>query len=241
MSVAALEAAPGEDGLQELVRCAVLELNSPGHFAAHTPTAGPRWRSDSVYVFAMDLPGGELFTRNPLRELSGSGAPELSPGSSGAFGGRDAVQVGDSFGETFQPCLAPEASTGLASPKLAFLKRVEIQGYPMLVGAGYHPSPLVRSDPTGGSPDKPTDQDPQGGPKASAGRGAKPLYWQVPTVLNPYLSRGTKEAEVASLAIEPLVEHNPKGEPVPALARQIPSLENGGVSPDRTRITWQLP
>ena len=79
---------------------------------------------------------------------------------------------------------------------------------------------------------------------ALAERGAdgevKIIYWQAPSILNPYLSSGTKDIESASLVIEPLGRYDEKGNLVPYLAAEIPTLENGGVSEDLTTITWKL-
>ncbi|MGB0496903.1 MAG: peptide ABC transporter substrate-binding protein [Rubricella sp.] len=66
------------------------------------------------------------------------------------------------------------------------------------------------------------------------------IYWQAPSLLNPYLSGGTKELEAASLVIEPLARYNENGEMVPWLVDEIPTVENGGVSEDLTQITWVL-
>ncbi|SEF46253.1 peptide ABC transporter substrate-binding protein [Jhaorihella thermophila] len=81
-------------------------------------------------------------------------------------------------------------------------------------------------------------------PAAFAGRGTdgevKILYWQAPSILNPYLSGGTKDVESASMIIEPLARYDEKGNMVPFLAQEIPTLENGGVSEDLTTITWKL-
>ena len=66
------------------------------------------------------------------------------------------------------------------------------------------------------------------------------LYWQAPSLMNPYLSGGTKEIEVSSLVIEPLAGYDEKGVMFPRLAAEIPTVENGGVSADLTTITWKL-
>ncbi|MEM8741570.1 MAG: peptide ABC transporter substrate-binding protein [Pseudomonadota bacterium] len=66
------------------------------------------------------------------------------------------------------------------------------------------------------------------------------IYWQAVSILNPYLSGGTKDVESSSLVIEPLARYNEKGEMVPWLAAEIPTVENGGVSEDLTTITWTL-
>jgi peptide/nickel transport system substrate-binding protein len=66
------------------------------------------------------------------------------------------------------------------------------------------------------------------------------IYWQAPSIMNPYLSGGTKEIEAASLVIEPLGRYNTKGEMVPYLAEEIPTVTNGGVAEDLTSITWKI-
>lgn len=66
------------------------------------------------------------------------------------------------------------------------------------------------------------------------------LYWQAPSILNPYLSGGTKDLEAASLILEPLARYDETGRMVPWLAERIPTIENGGVSGDMTAITWTL-
>ncbi|HQY44762.1 MAG TPA: peptide ABC transporter substrate-binding protein [Paracoccaceae bacterium] len=66
------------------------------------------------------------------------------------------------------------------------------------------------------------------------------LYWQAPSILNPYLSSGTKDVESASLILEGMGGFNEKGEVIARLAESVPTVENGGVSADLTQITWKL-
>ncbi len=66
------------------------------------------------------------------------------------------------------------------------------------------------------------------------------IYWQAPSILNPFLSGGTKDVESASMIIEPLARYNEKGELVPWLVDEIPTVANGGVSEDLTSITWKI-
>ena len=81
-------------------------------------------------------------------------------------------------------------------------------------------------------------------PAAFADRGADGqvniIYWQAPSILNPFLSGGTKDIESASLVIEPLARYNSSGEMVPWLAEGVPTVANGGVSEDLTTITWKI-
>ena len=66
------------------------------------------------------------------------------------------------------------------------------------------------------------------------------IYWQAPSILNPYLSGGTKDIESASMIIEPLARYNSVGELVPWLVNEVPTVANGGVSADLTSITWNI-
>ncbi len=79
---------------------------------------------------------------------------------------------------------------------------------------------------------------------AAAERGTdgdlKMLYWQAPSLLNPYLSGGTKDTHAASLILEPLARYDENGDMVPWLAAEIPTLDNGGVAQDLMSITWTL-
>jgi peptide/nickel transport system substrate-binding protein len=68
----------------------------------------------------------------------------------------------------------------------------------------------------------------------------KIIYWQAPSILNPYLSNGTKDIESSSLIIEPLARYNQDGVIVPYLVTSIPTTKNGGVSADLKTITWNL-
>ncbi len=81
-------------------------------------------------------------------------------------------------------------------------------------------------------------------PSAQAERGSDGqvniLYWQAISIMNPFLSSGTKDIEAASLVIEPLARFNETGDLVPFIAESIPTLENGGISKDLMSITWKV-
>ena len=66
------------------------------------------------------------------------------------------------------------------------------------------------------------------------------IYWQAASILNPYLSGGTKDVEAASMIIEPLARYDETGAIVPLLVTEVPTVENGGVSEDLTTITWHI-
>lgn len=85
---------------------------------------------------------------------------------------------------------------------------------------------------------------PASGLPAEPGRGTDGtvtlVYWQEISILNPYLASGTKDFHGASLILEPLLEFNQDSELVPALAIEVPTVENGGVSEDLMSITYKL-
>jgi peptide/nickel transport system substrate-binding protein len=68
----------------------------------------------------------------------------------------------------------------------------------------------------------------------------KLLYWQAPTILNPHLSTGFKDAEASRITLEPLASFDNDGNLIPFLAAEIPTKENGGVAADGKSVTWKL-
>ena len=206
-----LNADPSDEGLQEFVRCAALELEANGYFASISLSADARWTHKSIYVFGVDRHGKTLFSGDSSRDEWSYADSELT-----SLSDRDDLSVAQAFGETFLYYRSLNPATQTKRRKVIFVKRVVSYGLPILVGAGYYLD------------------------RAGEGGTATLRYWQAPTILNPYLARGTKEAEGASLVIEPLAEYDPDGKLVPVLADKVPTLANGGVSADRTRITWTL-
>ena len=66
------------------------------------------------------------------------------------------------------------------------------------------------------------------------------IYWQAVSILNPFLSGGTKDVDASNLILEPLARYDQDGNMVPWLAAEIPTVANGGVSEDLTSITWHI-
>ena len=81
-------------------------------------------------------------------------------------------------------------------------------------------------------------------PAAFAERGTdgevKLTFPQAVSIMNPYLSGGTKDVYASSLVLEPLAGLDPQGVLIPKLVTEIPTLDNGGISADMTSITWKL-
>lgn len=68
----------------------------------------------------------------------------------------------------------------------------------------------------------------------------KLTFPQAVSIMNPYLSSGTKDIYASSMVIEPLAGYDNNGVLIARLAAEIPSVENGGISEDLTTITWKL-
>jgi peptide/nickel transport system substrate-binding protein len=68
----------------------------------------------------------------------------------------------------------------------------------------------------------------------------KVLWWQAPTLLNPHFATGTKDQDATRIFYEPLAGYDPDGNIVPALAVEVPSVDNGGLAKDGTWVIWRL-
>ena len=139
VNAAALGASPSDEALREFVRCAAMEVEQKGYAAKEEIETAPRWRDGSTYVFVLDMMGNQVMSGNPLRvdrepihEWAGR-SPHTDQ-----FGGRDMIDVGGTFGETYLYYRAYDPMTWGYRPKTAFLKRVVAHGVPVLVGAGYY-------------------------------------------------------------------------------------------------------
>ena len=85
-----------------------------------------------------------------------------------------------------------------------------------------------------------TTDPPDDGAMAGQGGELLLLQWQAPSQANTMLSSGTKDLLAGSIVLEPLAQITPDGALVPALATEIPTVENGGVAADFSSITWTL-
>jgi peptide/nickel transport system substrate-binding protein len=87
--------------------------------------------------------------------------------------------------------------------------------------------------------------------KIASESGGKRHSWTEPGVLrvavqgdvkslNPLLNSNTTDGFIANLMFEPLLSADRKGNPVPMLSTNVPTLENGGVSRDGLTVTYHL-
>ena len=135
-----LDTAPADETLAQFVRCAAMVVERKGFFGV-AELMTERWRNGSVYVFGVDAGSGvQLFTTSPAT-VDGmqlmEGLDDRDP--TGQFGGRDAPAVGAAFDEAFLYYDGFNPATGMTQGKVTFVKKVIVQGTPVLVGAGYYP------------------------------------------------------------------------------------------------------
>jgi peptide/nickel transport system substrate-binding protein len=76
--------------------------------------------------------------------------------------------------------------------------------------------------------------------KRGGGGALKVLWWQGTTLLQPHFANGTKDQEGARIFYESLAVWDNDGNLVPILAAEIPTRDNGGLSPDGKSVTWKL-
>jgi peptide/nickel transport system substrate-binding protein len=107
------------------------------------------------------------------------------------------------------------------------------------------PSPTAAAaKPATESAQKPAEKAPaavsgqSGGPKR--GGTVRVGISQEPIILNPILGSQTVNTVVASNMIEGLLQVGPDGNYQPALAAEVPTTTNGGVSADGLTIRWKL-
>ncbi len=94
--------------------------------------------------------------------------------------------------------------------------------------------------PTSGAPQPPA---PAASPTAAGpkrGGRVTMAMWQSPTTLNGMLNTQTVITEVRDFFAEGLTTVMPDGTRVPLLAKEVPSVQNGGVSADGKTITYKL-
>lgn len=87
----------------------------------------------------------------------------------------------------------------------------------------------------------PASDEPAFEPKHRGGGGQlKMLYWQAPSILNPHMTRGTKDVDASSLFYEQLVYLDADANFVPRLVTEVPTVESGTLDRDGKWVIWKL-
>ena len=142
VSAGALRASPNEGTLREFVRCAAMLLESDGYFAMDMLEGDARWTDGGHYVYVLDMMGNQVMSGSRVR-INGRALHEWGGrGPDNRFDGRDMVDMGSTFGESYLYYQSFNPLMGSVQPKVGFLKRVVAQGVPLLVGSGYYAGPV---------------------------------------------------------------------------------------------------
>ncbi len=93
-----------------------------------------------------------------------------------------------------------------------------------------------------GAPDAPIKLDPgvRAGQTRGEGGQLRILQWQAPTTLSLHAATGKKDKMAASLVSEPLMSYAPDGSLLPRLITVVPSIANGQLAADLSRVTYTL-
>ena len=127
-----LDSDPSNERLKEFVRCAAMELEMKGYFAINTLTKEPRWKHESIYLFAIDTYGYTLFSGDSYSQ------PDIMSELVGTVTDQDLVSVAEAFGESFLYYTKRNPASAMEERKVTFVKRIVSFGLPILIGAGYY-------------------------------------------------------------------------------------------------------
>ncbi|MBI5301553.1 MAG: peptide ABC transporter substrate-binding protein [Chloroflexi bacterium] len=101
-------------------------------------------------------------------------------------------------------------------------------------------APAATKAPEATKPPAPTTVPTPAAPAPKRGGKVTMAVWQSPITLNTLLGTQTVMDEVLVFLQEGLSKVEPDGKRVPALAKEIPTVQNGGVSADGKTVTWKL-
>ena len=65
-------------------------------------------------------------------------------------------------------------------------------------------------------------------------------FYEEPDTLNPAISQMSFSTDVFQLVFDGLIRFDDRGRPIPDLAREVPSLANGGIAKDGRTLTYHL-
>lgn len=134
VNAAIVSASQAEGPTVEFVNCAALALESIGLYAPRILSSEPQWSSDLAFLVAVNPESGrQLFNGSPNLFDEGMSAQQFA---TTALGGMDVPQLVNTFGEVFLYFDFPVAGHA-TGPVAAYLRRVVVQGAPILLGAGY--------------------------------------------------------------------------------------------------------
>jgi len=121
-----------------------------------------------------------------------------------------------------------------------FVERATAFG--MAAGMALHIADTTAQDASPSAGTAPTGQPSSGTEGQTRGSGGelRILQWQAPSHLSALEATGDKDGLGAALISEPLLFRGADGQLIPALAAEVPSVENGQLAEDFTSVTFTL-
>ena len=125
-------------------------------------------------------------------------------------------------------------------PRRSFLPSILIGVLAILFVAACAPTQAPQAAEPGGGETAPSQETSSEPSEPTEPATVVIAMYQEPESLNPMISVQTVVDVVSSLALESLLDIDPDGNFVPALATEVPSIANGGLSEDGLTLTYKL-
>lgn len=124
--------------IRAFVYCAIQAIEEQGWEAAKRAfRSDPSWLSNGMFLFAGTYDLKVDFVAGSETLLPGDDVADLQD-DQGHYIVRDMYRIADNWGEGFVYYDTQDRQSGLTLPKTSFVKRLDMDGTPYLLGAGFH-------------------------------------------------------------------------------------------------------
>jgi peptide/nickel transport system substrate-binding protein len=127
------------------------------------------------------------------------------------------------------------AALGLSVPAIALISNNTATVMAQTPDASPQASPATNGTIQGERPDAGTEGQTRG-----AGGDLRILVPQAASALSVHNATGGKDIAAGSIISEPLLDYDASATLVPRLAAEVPTMENGGLAPDLSSVTFKL-
>ena len=137
-SLESLDRIQSREQIRAFVYCAIQTIEEQGWEAAKQAfLSDPAWLSNGMFLFAGTEDLKVDFVAGSETLLPGYDVADLQDGH-GHYLARDMYRIASNWGEGFVYYDIQDRQSGLTLPKTSFVKRLDMDGTPFLLGAGFH-------------------------------------------------------------------------------------------------------
>lgn len=137
-SPAALDRIQSREQIKDYVYCAIQAAEDQGWEAARQAfQSDPAWLSHGIFLFAGTEDRKVDFVAGSETLLPGDYVADMQDGQ-GHYFVRDMYRVAENWGEGFVYYDIQDRQSGLTLPKTSFVKLIDMEGAPYVLGAGFH-------------------------------------------------------------------------------------------------------